>query len=260
MSMSSRSNSQFLMASVTEFISVWALRGEASLNFVTNNGVTPVAFNCHLGHPGAAHSLPPPSAPPASSPPHRPRHRGPTERERNRHRAARHQAAISNAAAPASTATASVSPTDSVVSICLASSKQSYLASTVTTASVTTVSSNSTASVKSSSSSLSSADSVTNAFSCDLCDFEGVSSVGLKIHTSRKHDYIPQVDGDISEARNADCWWVKGYRSCLKTFQTYKDVLIDIEEAPLSQAEKCTERDKKKRVGTQLHLLSSLER
>ena len=85
---------------------------------------------------------------------------------------------------------------------------------------------------------------MTNKFSCDICEFDGVSSVGLKIHTSRKHENIPQVDGESFEVRNTDCWWVNGYRRWLKSLENYKNVLLDIDEAPLSQEEKCSERDK----------------
>ena len=91
-------NSQFLTASVNEFISVWALQGNASLSLTTSNGKANVSFNCTLGHPSAPHSLPPflPSSPPH----HQPRHRGPSERERNRERAARHQATMARPASP----------------------------------------------------------------------------------------------------------------------------------------------------------------
>lgn len=96
--MTTRMNSQFLTASVNEFISVWALQGNASLSLTTSNGEANVSFNCTLGHPSAPHSLPP-FLP--SSPPHcQPRHRGPSERERNRERAARHQAAMARPASP----------------------------------------------------------------------------------------------------------------------------------------------------------------
>ena len=69
--MLSRTNSQFLTASVTEFISVWAIGGEASLNLTTKGGFTTIRFNCTIGVPGAPHSLPPtpPSAPSFPSPP-----------------------------------------------------------------------------------------------------------------------------------------------------------------------------------------------
>ena len=106
----SRSNSQFLGASVNEFIHIWTLGGDASLNLTTSGGLTKVAFNCTLGQPDAPYSQPCPRPTPTS---HQPRHRGPAERERNRLRAARHQAARVEATAPVSSTT-SASNTASV--------------------------------------------------------------------------------------------------------------------------------------------------
>ena len=61
--MTSRTNYQFLIASVNEFISVWACGGEASLNLTTSSGITTIGFNCTLGFPGAPHSHFPSSSP-----------------------------------------------------------------------------------------------------------------------------------------------------------------------------------------------------
>ena len=33
-------------------------------------------------------------------------------------------------------------------------------------------------------------------FKCDLCDYKGESNVGLRMHISRKHQDIPQLDGE----------------------------------------------------------------
>ena len=114
--MASRTNSQFMVASLTEFISVWAVSGKASLSLTTSGGSATVAFNCTLGPPGAPHTLLPPSAPspPPSSPPPRPRHRGPSEKEKNRQRAARHQADLARTAAPASSTPSTASGEASV--------------------------------------------------------------------------------------------------------------------------------------------------
>ena len=73
-----RSNSQFLGASVREFLHFWALGGEATLNLTTCGGEAKIEFNCSLGQPGAPHSLPPAPnpAPPPQSPPRQARHRG----------------------------------------------------------------------------------------------------------------------------------------------------------------------------------------
>ena len=57
--MAARTNSQFLFASLTEFISVWGQGVEASLNLTTSAGMAQVNLNCTLGHPGAPFSFPP---------------------------------------------------------------------------------------------------------------------------------------------------------------------------------------------------------
>ena len=46
--MSTRTNSLFLAASMTEFIMVWAMGGEDSLSLTASEG-----FNCTLSLPGA---------------------------------------------------------------------------------------------------------------------------------------------------------------------------------------------------------------
>ena len=107
--MSRHLNSQFVIASVNEFINVWALGGSASLSLTTKDGQATVGFNCTLGNPGAPHSLP--ASLPSSPPRRQPRHRGPSEKERNRQRAACHQAARAMAsAASSSPVTAPVTP------------------------------------------------------------------------------------------------------------------------------------------------------
>ena len=68
--------------------------------------------------------------------------------------------------------------------------------------------------------------------------------MGLRIHKGRKHDRIPQVDGERSVARNTDCWWEQNKKHRLKTYEVYQNVLLDIEEAPLSETEKCLEKEK----------------
>ena len=60
----SRYNSQFLGATVHEFMQIWALNGDVTLNLTTSGGTVSLDFKCTLGQPGAHHS-PPPSAPPS---------------------------------------------------------------------------------------------------------------------------------------------------------------------------------------------------
>ena len=57
--MTSRSSFQFVVVSVTKFLSVWAHGCKASLNLSTSDGLVTVGFNCTLGrHPGAPQSIP----------------------------------------------------------------------------------------------------------------------------------------------------------------------------------------------------------
>ena len=80
-------------------------------------------------------------------------------------------------------------------------------------------------------------------FSCDLCEFVGEFSVDLKMHKNRKHQNIPQLDGENSDNRDTDCWWEKKFSNSLKMFHVFKDVLMDIEESPLSEEEKILQHD-----------------
>ena len=166
--MAARTNSQFLFASLTEFISVWGQGGEASLNLTTRRGMANVQLNCTLGHPGSPYSFPPSSvpSPPPAPPPRRPRHRGPGELERNHLRAARYQAArttgpvsstpSSSTASTASVITPPLTPPVSEPSIVPASE-------TATTA------------------------SDVNSFNCDKCDFTSTTDHGVKIHMGHQH-------------------------------------------------------------------------
>ena len=169
--MTSRSNSQFVVASLTEFLSVWAHGGKASLNLSTSDGLTTVGFTCTLGHPGASHSIPafsPPPSPPTSSPFRQPRYRGPAEKEKNRVRAARHQAAQAEAAA-------SADPASPVIEIDPVSPVTVTSPVTSTSTSVPVISSPVTAPVMSTTSSPSSKVS-SDELSCNVCNFKGVSS------------------------------------------------------------------------------------
>ena len=243
--MATRSNSQFLAASVTEFVTVWALGGNASLNLSTSGGITTVGFNCTLGHPSAPHILPPPQSLPSPPPPPKPRHRGPAERERNRLRAARHQASkgITAGSAPftsvldtvsvaASSPSTEISTNPTIIVPVIPSHPQQLSVTPLNTA----LASSSAPGLE-----MSSPSAVSNPLSCDLCDFEGVSTVGLKIHKSRKHEDIPQIDGECLDTRETDCWWEKHQHHSLRTYQVYLDVLMDIENAPLTKEEKFTE-------------------
>ena len=64
-----------------------------------------------------------------------------------------------------------------------------------------------------------------------------MSTVGLKIHKSQKHEDIPQIDGPDSSQRETDSWWEEGLKNSLRSSQMYIDVLQDIEDAKISEEE-----------------------
>ena len=222
---------------MTEFISVWAMGGEASLSLTTSKGLVTMGFNCTLGTPGAPHSLPPSPAPypPPPSPPRRPRHRGPAEKEKNRQRAARHQAGLARKAAPADIHSAT--SIDSVITAA------SLPTAPVVVAITDPVNSSSSVSTSSSTESQESEASA-SCLPCEECGFEAASSVGLKIHTSKKHEEIPQLDGESPYESDTDCWWINQQIDSLKCFQKYIDVLKDIDDSTLSEQEKNEEQEK----------------
>lgn len=172
--MNTRVNSHFVGASLTEFLSVWSLGGEADLSLTTKDGSLKMSFNLSLGNPGAPFPLPhapPPSAPPPFHPPSKPRYRGPAAKERNRQRAARHQAARTEV--PVSTTAPEVT--------------------------------NTTAAVMSSPSTSSATDSVevspvtAPVFKCDVCEFKTTTEKGVKTHKGHKHkEQLRDGEGNIS--------------------------------------------------------------
>ena len=107
--MNSRDNSQFVIATLAEFVRVWDLGEDASLHLETTKGHATMAFKCKLGPPTAPHPPPPPSWKPRH-------HRGPAQREKNRQRAAQYQAS-KRAAATAVTSPTTLPTTAPVVTI-----------------------------------------------------------------------------------------------------------------------------------------------
>ena len=193
-----RTNSQFVAASVTEFISVWAIGGDASLTLTTNGGFTTIAFNCTIGHPGAHHSIPPtpssaPSFPPP--PPRRPRHRGPKEIERNKQRAARHQAA-KTAASQDLSKSSSTSATASEAST--VTSSPAITAPVIPPTVITLPSSD--ADIEKQSCPTESVDDTLANKKCDQCGFISKSSNDLRVHTRKEHR-ISQLDGRIDNPK-----------------------------------------------------------
>ena len=73
----------------------------------------------------------------------------------------------------------------------------------------------------------------------------------------------PQLDGGSFECRQTVYWWKKRFRNPLKFFQVFKDVLMDIEESPLSEEENVLQHDmssmQEKKLQIKLPVLPSLE-
>ena len=90
-------NYNFVQASLAEFLNVWSIGGDASLNLTTTGGRVNMAFNVSLGNPGSAFSSP-------SSSVRRQRHRGQADKEKSRQRAAARQAAAAKAVTEPETA------------------------------------------------------------------------------------------------------------------------------------------------------------
>ena len=214
--MSSRSNSQFVVASVTEFLSVLAHGGKASLNLSTSDGLTTVPsylFSFLLASPSRASGKGDKSSAPASP----------------------------------VVSTAPVMPTSSSEPVISKNSDSNP--------NPTNISSNPvTASVISMSSSPPSKES-SDELLCNICNFKGVYRNGLKIHKGHKHENIPQVDGEASQERDTDFWWERNLSHRLKTYEVYKNVLLDIDKSTLSEEEKVSEREnvtniRKKELGS----------
>ena len=104
-------NTQFVTASLTEFISVWNHGGDASLNLTTSGSFIDISFNLLLGQLGT----PFPNSP-SSTPPMVGRHRGPAQKERDRQRAARHQATKTGRPTPTTATAVTCTPTTEPVS------------------------------------------------------------------------------------------------------------------------------------------------
>ena len=92
-----------------------------------------------------------------------------------------------------------------------------------------------------------SVNSVSDSLTCDECGFESVSSNGLKIHKSKKHEDISQIDaipiGESSSVRDTYCWCEKHRNNSLKSSHTYQNALLDIKESPLSEEEMSQESE-----------------
>ena len=180
--MTPRTNSQFVAASLTEFLTVWSMAGDANLNLTTKGGNLNLQFSLSLGTPGAPFS---PCSP--TPPPFKARHRGPTQRECDRQRAARHQAAKST-----SPAESSVSSTDPVVGSPTSADIIPVTASVTASDNSNTLSMTGfekVAASESDDSTITTASVATDRlhFKCEECELSFESEHGLRIHIGKQH-------------------------------------------------------------------------
>ena len=89
-------------------------------------------------------------------------------------------------------------------------------------------------------------DVASDELSCDLFEYRSQTNGGLKIHMGRKHKEICQLYGDIESERDTDDWWHNNSTEFMKIFQTYKDVLEEIQESSLIEPR----RDETKALAT----------
>ena len=93
------------------------------------------------------------------------------------------------------------------------------------------------------------ADKSPEKFGCDICDFQSTWENGLKVHMSRKHSKIEQLDGnadyDLEDDENYEGskhYWMKGWLG--GAFQSFMDANKVLEDCDLPEDVKDIERTK----------------
>ena len=86
-------------------------------------------------------------------------------------------------------------------------------------------------------------------FPCQICDFVSNWQNGLKVHMTRKHENIAQVDGNTDsddfgdkEYLETDRYWKTGILGTI--FQTFLDASLIVERSDLSKDNKAVEKAK----------------
>ena len=81
-------------------------------------------------------------------------------------------------------------------------------------------------------------------FKCGDCDFSTSRKTGLKIHKSKKHDVIEQIDGHNTDTEEAyaKSYWERVYMET--SYQAFLDVMENIKSADISQDEKYSETER----------------
>ena len=93
------------------------------------------------------------------------------------------------------------------------------------------------------------AEQVEEEFPCQICDFVSNWQNRLKVHMSRKHENIEQVDGNTDsddfgdkEYLETDRYWKTGILGTI--FQTFLDASLIVERSDLSKDNKAVEKAK----------------
>ena len=101
---------------------------------------------------------------------------------------------------------------------------------------------------KNSESEIETTENAVKAFSCDLCDFSSNWENGLKVHMTRKHAKLDQLDGNISfvsddeEYSRTKLYWKTGRLT--STYQNFLDANKIVENSELSEEIKTIEKEK----------------
>ena len=183
-------NSQFVTASLAEFISVWNHGGDASLNLTTSDGFIDISFNLRLGQPGATFSNSPSSTPPKVG-----RHRGHAQKERDCQRAAGHQATKTGQLAPTTATAIASTPTTEPVAV-----PESLPPVSTSMPVFTTLVPVVNAPVAGATPQVTPPAQEVKIHKCDNCDLTFNSTKGMNIHKGRMHqDVAPApVDGPVT--------------------------------------------------------------
>ena len=93
-----------------------------------------------------------------------------------------------------------------------------------------------------------STEKVCDTFECEICDFKSNWENGLRIHMSRKHSRIDQLDGQCDENvddesyQGSNHYWMKGWLG--RAYQSYLDAEDTLKKCDLSEADKDVEMAK----------------
>ena len=236
----------FVLASLKEFVKLWGSGSQASFQLECKDRQACLKFSTQLGSPADLHFVPPFPSHGFHERPQYPRHKGPAQRERDRARAAAHRAnqqLLIEAGKPAAAATTNTELSDSVQH----SQQNQVPASLAGSQSPPTAPAGGPPSPHQAAAAAASA---RNDFPCLICDFESNWENGLKVHMTKKHLKVEQIDGNatLDDSEEDDkyletChYWKTGRLGTV--FQTFFDVNQIIDSSNLSEEIKQIEKAK----------------